>query len=61
MMKLLCSLTFLGLKKNKKDIFQELVRKKISRGEISNNYQLYNFTLDNGHIGKHAASVLRKM
>lgn len=54
-------LNLFGSKKNKKDIFQELVRKKVSKGDISNNYQLFNFTLDNGHIGKHAASVLRKM
>jgi len=30
-------------------------------GEITNNYELYNFCLDSGHIGTHGADCLKEM
>jgi hypothetical protein len=45
----------------KLEIFQRLVEEKIMTGEIFDNIQLFVFTLEKGHIGKHAADKLKKM
>jgi hypothetical protein len=45
----------------KLEIFEQLVEDKIMAGEISNNIQLFIFTLEKGHIGKHAAEKIKKM
>lgn len=50
-----------AIKLSKIDAFQKLVREKIISRSISNNYDLFNFVLAEGHIGKHAADVLREM
>ncbi|WP_316809085.1 three-Cys-motif partner protein TcmP [Pedobacter agri] len=41
--------------------FQAEVRKKILTGELQNNKQLFDFTLEQGHIATHAAVVLKEM
>ena len=43
------------------EAFQKNVRNKILTKEITNNFQLFDFTLEEGHIGKHAAEALQKM
>ena len=48
-------------KPSKIETFQKNVRTKILAGEITNNLQLFDYTLAEGHIGKHAADELRKM
>lgn len=54
-------LSLFGQKKTKVEQFQEIVRDNVLSKKICTNYELYDFTLDNGHIGKHSAEVLRKM
>lgn len=46
---------------NKIEAFQEKVRDKILSKEITNNFQLFDYALEEGHIGTHAADELRKM
>jgi len=41
--------------------FQQRLREKILRGEITNNFQAYNYALEEGHIGSHAADEIKKM
>jgi three-Cys-motif partner protein len=41
--------------------FKELVKLKILNKEITNNFDLYHYTLEQGHIGKHAADCLREL
>lgn len=41
--------------------FQDEIREKIIMGELINNKQLYDFTLEQGHIGAHASSILKSM
>lgn len=48
-------------KLTKIELFQETVREKILKKEICNNIELFIFTIDEGHIGKHAADCLKKM
>lgn len=50
-----------GLQKTKLQEFEDTVEEAILSGRISNNFDLYNYTLDKGHIGKHSADVLRKL
>jgi three-Cys-motif partner protein len=50
-----------SLKKTKLQIFEEQVMDKILKKEITNNFDLYHFTLEQGHIGKHASDCLKKM
>lgn len=52
---------FFGKKLTKIEAFQNNVRQKILVGEITNNFQLYNYALEEGHLGKHAAEVLQEM
>jgi hypothetical protein len=46
---------------SKIESFQESVREKVLAKEITNNFQLLDYTLEEGHIGKHAADVLLEM
>lgn len=48
-------------KLTKLQAFKENVRHKIFQKEITNNFQLYNYALAEGHLGKHAADILREM
>jgi three-Cys-motif partner protein len=48
-------------KLTKIESFQKLVREKILSGELSNNFELFDFVLEEGHIGTHAAEILKKM
>ena len=48
-------------KPNKIESFQSEVRRKILAKELTNNKQLFDFTLEQGHIGSHAAVVLKRM
>ncbi len=54
-------LTIFGKSKSKMELFQESVKENILNQSILNNYMLYDYTLDSGHIGKHSADVLREM
>lgn len=48
-------------KPNKIEVFQKNVREKILTKQITNNFDLYNYALEEGHLGKHAAEVLQNM
>lgn len=48
-------------KPTKIEVFQKNVREKILTKEITNNLDLYNYALEEGHLGKHAAEVLQNM
>lgn len=48
-------------KPTKIEAFQAIVKKKIIAGEIKNNKELFDFTLEQGHIGAHAAMVLKTL
>lgn len=52
---------FSGKRPTKIENFQDEVREKILLGELVNNKQLYDFTLEKGHIGVHASFVLKNM
>ena len=52
---------FLGKTLTKIEVFKENVRKKVLAKEIVNNFQLFNYALEEGHLGKHASEVLREM
>ena len=41
--------------------FQQRLREKVLVGSITNNYEAFNFPLDEAHIGSHAAEELKKM
>lgn len=43
------------------ETFQDAVRKKISDQEIKDNFALYNYTMEQGFLGSHAADCLKKM
>lgn len=43
------------------EAFQKSVKEKILTNEISNNFELFDYTLEEGHLGKHAAEVLLNM
>ncbi len=48
-------------KPTKVEVFKEKVRGKVLAKEITNNFQLLDYALEEGHIGKHAAEVLQEM
>lgn len=55
-------LSFFDEKKlTKIESFQNLIREKILRKEITNNLDLFILVLEEGHIGMHAADCLRAM
>jgi len=41
--------------------FQFNVKRKVLNGEIKNNFELLDYCYEQGHIGNHAADVLKKM
>lgn len=43
------------------EAFKENVRNKLLAKEIVDNYQLFDFVLEEGHLGRHAAEVLQEM
>lgn len=43
------------------EVFKENVRNKVLAKEILNNSQLFDYALEEGHLGKHAAEVLQEM
>ncbi len=48
-------------KLTKREQFKQNVRSKILSGEITDNFGLLEYAYDQGHIGSHAAEVLREM
>lgn len=52
---------FSGKKQTKIEAFHDEIRKKIIQGELKNNKELYDYTLEQGHIGSHASDVLKMM
>jgi three-Cys-motif partner protein len=52
---------FNGKIPTKLERFKSVVREKVLTGEIKSNYDLYNYTLEEGHIGSHAAECLKQM
>ncbi|MGN7986119.1 three-Cys-motif partner protein TcmP [Pedobacter sp. 22226] len=52
---------FTEKKLTKIEAFQSEVYKKVLAGELTNNKQLFDFTLEQGHIGAHASAVLKNM
>lgn len=46
---------------SKIESFQQSVRGKVLTEEITNNFELFDYALEEGHIGTHAADELRKM
>jgi three-Cys-motif partner protein len=47
--------------KTKIEIFSDLLERKILDKELKNNKDVYNFTLSQGHIPKHAVEAVKKM
>lgn len=43
------------------EAFQKKLSEKIKSGEIKNNKEAYLFTIEEGHIGSHASTVISKM
>lgn len=43
------------------EAFQKDIREKVLTGEITNNFQAFDYALDEGHLGKHAADILKEM
>lgn len=52
---------FSGKKLTKIESFQSEIRGKIMSGELKNNKQLFDYTLEQGHISGHASEVLKLM
>ncbi len=48
-------------KLTKKNEFKQNVRNKILNKEIKNNFELLDYTFEEGHIGNHAAECLKEM
>ncbi|MBX2929055.1 MAG: hypothetical protein KF852_14555 [Saprospiraceae bacterium] len=52
---------FSGKRLTKIESFQQRLREKVLTGSISDNFEAFDFTLAEGHIGNHAAEELKKM
>ncbi|MCB0555791.1 MAG: three-Cys-motif partner protein TcmP [Phaeodactylibacter sp.] len=52
---------FEGKQLTKIESFQTRLREKVLDGSIIDNFDAYNFALDEAHLGSHAASELKKM
>lgn len=53
---------FTGMKQPSKiESFQERVRHEVQSARITNNVDLFNYTLEEGHIGRHASDCLKEM
>jgi three-Cys-motif partner protein len=45
----------------KKEAFKENLRNRVLAKEITDNFQAFDFVLEEGHLGRHAAEVLQEM
>lgn len=52
---------FEGKRLNKIESFQKRLREKVLDQSISNNFEAFNFALEEAHLGAHAAEVLKQM
>ena len=52
---------FEGKKLTKIEKFKENVRTKVLAKELTNNFDLFNYVLEEGHIGNHASECLKGM
>jgi three-Cys-motif partner protein len=52
---------FAGKRLTKIEAFQENLRQKVYAKEIKNNFEALQFAYDQGHIGNHAASIVKTM
>lgn len=52
---------FDGKRLTKIESFQKRLREKVLDGSISNNFEAYNFAMDEAHLGNHAAEELKKL
>jgi len=52
---------FDGKKLTKIEAFQQRLRENVLDGKIKNNFNAFDFALDEAHIGNHAAGELKKM
>lgn len=52
---------FNGNKRSRIAAFQDEIRTKVLASEITSNFELYNFTIDRGFLGPHAAGCLKAM
>jgi three-Cys-motif partner protein len=50
-----------GKKLTRIEEFKQNVKSKILAKKITNNFELYNYTIGQGHIGNHAAECLKEM
>lgn len=54
-------MTLFGEKKTKLDLFEEQITNLVLSRIITTNYQAFDFSLNEGHIGKHASDILKKL
>lgn len=54
-------MSIFGEKKSKIEIFEDEVEENVISGALINNRELFQFTLDKGHIGSHSAKKLREL
>ena len=52
---------FEGRQLTKIESFQQRLRNEVLKGSITNNFEAFDFALDEAHLGSHAAEELRKM
>jgi three-Cys-motif partner protein len=52
---------FEGKKLTKIEAFQQRLREYVLKGKIKNNFEAFDYTLDEAHIGSHARDELKKM
>jgi three-Cys-motif partner protein len=52
---------FEGKKLTKIEAFQQRFREQVLIGKIKNNFDAFNYTLEEGHIGRHASDELKRM
>lgn len=52
---------FGNLKMSKKEKFKKNVEEKVLSSEIRNNFELLEYSFDQGHIGKHASDCLKEL
>jgi three-Cys-motif partner protein len=52
---------FDGQRLTKLEKFKDNLKQKILSGEITNNFDAYSFTTEEGHIGRHTADCLKEM
>ncbi|WP_342644688.1 three-Cys-motif partner protein TcmP [Mucilaginibacter sp. CSA2-8R] len=47
--------------KSRIEVFQEDVKNKILKGEITDNFQLYDYSINEGFLGRHSMEVVKKL